>query len=131
MILVRSSGERSTSPDYTSTPSFIAKSFTYFCLRIFPILDNVSWTFANAVKFGMAVVSSFYLAIFKSVAAIPSSIAFCAASIFALASSTVSKWPSSSSYLTGSSEIAGSAAILAASNWIFYSTAASPATNIY
>ena len=47
-----------------------------------------------------------------------------------MASSTVSKWPSSSSYFTGS-VLTGSCAILSWSNKIFYSTACSPATNIY
>jgi len=93
-------GSISMSPSITSTPNFIAKSFTYFYFLILPIFYKLPWRLASAPKFGILAISSFYLAILLSVLAIPSSIAFWQAAILAFTSSTVSICPSSSSYLT-------------------------------
>jgi len=57
IVFVKSSGERSSSPGYTSTPSFPAKSLTYLRFLILPIFDNESCILANALKFGISAAS--------------------------------------------------------------------------
>ena len=89
--LVKSAAGKSSSPAYTSTPSLLAIDCTYPRFRILPMFDRVLCTSAKAPKFGILASSSCIFCYLFSVAAIPSSIAFWAASIFAFASSTVSK----------------------------------------
>ena len=128
-MLVKSSALLDKSAVVTSTPSFYAMSFIYDCFLILPMLDSDECMSAKAPKFGMFAASVLAYSCLWSAAAIPSSIAFWAIAILALASSTVSKWPSSSSCFTGST-FAGSVASYYCSSIIFCSTAASPYSSI-
>ena len=126
-VFVSSSAGKSSSPWATSTPNFAAISLSYLRFLILPIFAIEPCKSARAPKFGISPFSFSIYATRWSVAANPSSIYFWAAAIFALTSSTVSSWPSSSGACTG---IAGSLANSSYSLAIFSSTAASPATNI-
>jgi len=112
-----------------STPNLSARSLSYFFFLLLPIPPNEPSRFASAPKSGIYADSYAILLHLFSVLANPASIYSYAAFILALTSSTVSRWPSSSSYLTGPVST-GAFANSSYSIWIFCSTAAVPASSI-